>query len=57
MSSVINKDHLTYATELLKAIDNEVPAENKDIDGETEDYHNLLDRIANVPNVINLDTM
>ena len=38
-------------------IDNEVPAKNEDIDGETEDYHNLVDRIANVLNVINLDTM
>ena len=56
VSPIINANSSTYTTELLMAIDHDVGAEteNGDVDEETEDYHNLVDRVATVLDAVNL---
>ena len=56
VSPIINANSSTYTTELLMAIDHDVGAEteNVDVNEETEDYHNLVDRVATVLDAVNL---
>ncbi|KAF8332283.1 uncharacterized protein EI90DRAFT_3122714 [Cantharellus anzutake] len=60
-TNAANRDGSNYANELLKAIDSEAAdkvseTENIDVDEETEDYHNLIDRLANTLNISDLDS-